>query len=588
MNRPKNRAVALSYAPDAGRRSAAHFLLQALCEQGIEYVFGNLGTDHAPLIEELARWRAEGRSAPKIVLCPHENTAVHMAGGYAAATGRGQVVMVHVDAGTANASMGLHNLFRARLPVLLMAGRAPFSSEGELAGGRDTYVHFVQEPFDQGSLVRPYVKWEYTLPSGVVAHETVARACAVMHSDPAGPAYLMLPREVLAADCDVFSVRGFPAARYAPVRHRGADPDAIRAVAERLLAAREPLLVTAYAGRQTTTPLLIDRLARLAGIRVCEFNSVYLNIPRDSPCFAGYQPAPYVQSTDFGLLVDVDVPWVPKTTRPNSEAYWVQMDVDAIKRELPMWPFATDLRVEGDSARMLEQLIEAVQALATPQFRERAAQRLERLASEHAEREQAAATRAADAGTPGSLNPHHVCAVLGRLLHESDIVLNEAIRNTLAVFEQIPRTRPGTLVGLPGGGLGFSAGMALGYKLAHPDRRVVHVVGDGSFHFCNPSSLYATAQQYRLPIFTVVLDNGGWAAVKEATLRMYPGGVASQQDSYESVLAPRVDFTRIVAAAGGHGERLDDPAQVEGAIARCLAALDAGRSALLQVALAPH
>ncbi|MCC7183679.1 MAG: thiamine pyrophosphate-requiring protein [Rhodocyclaceae bacterium] len=575
-------------APVTGRRSTAHFLLQALRDQGIEYLFGNLGTDHAPLIEELARWRAEGRPAPTVLLCPHENTAIHMAGGYAAATGRGQAVMVHVDAGTANASMGMHNLFRARLPVLLMAGRAPFSSNGELPGGRDTYVHFVQEPFDQGSLVRPYVKWEYTLPSGVVASEVVARACAVMHSDPAGPAYLMLPREVLAADCDSAGMDGFPSARHAPVRHRGTDPHAIRAVAERLLAAREPLLVTAYAGRQLATPPIIDRLARLAGIRVCEFNTINLNISRKSPCFAGYQPAPFAQTTDFGLLVDVDVPWVPKTTRPNPNAYWVQMDVDAIKRELPMWPFAADLSLEGDSAHMLEQLVEAVEALATPDFRTQAAQRLGRLSAEHTDRERAAAERAADSGTPGHLNPHHVCAALGRALDSLDIVFNEAIRNTLAVFEQIPRTQPGTLVGLPGGGLGFSGGMALGYKLAHPDRRVVHIVGDGGFHLSNPASLYATARQYRLPIFTVVLDNGGWAAVKEATLRMYPEGIASQQRAYESVLAPQVDFTGIVAAAGGYGERLDDPDQVEGAMTRCLAALDAGRSALLQVALGPH
>ena len=81
--------------------------------------------DKEPLIEEMARWRTEGRRLPHIVLCPHENVAVHMAGGYAAATGRGQAVLVHVDAGTANAAMALHNLFRARIAVLLLAGRAP-------------------------------------------------------------------------------------------------------------------------------------------------------------------------------------------------------------------------------------------------------------------------------------------------------------------------------------------------------------------------------------------------------------------------------------------------------------------------------
>ncbi|TMJ33075.1 MAG: acetolactate synthase, partial [Alphaproteobacteria bacterium] len=145
------------------RHSTAHYFLEGLNEIGFDYLFCNFGTDHAPLIEAMAQFRRDGRKLPATVLCPHENTAVHMAAGYAIATGRGQGVMVHVDAGTANSAMALHNLCRARLPVMLMAGKAPFTTRGELLGTRDTYVHFVQEPFDQASIVRPYTKWEYNL-----------------------------------------------------------------------------------------------------------------------------------------------------------------------------------------------------------------------------------------------------------------------------------------------------------------------------------------------------------------------------------------------------------------------------------------
>ena len=134
-----------------------------------------------------------------------------MAGGYAAITGRGQGVMVHVDAGTANAVMGLHNLLRARLPALLMAGKAPFALHGELPGARDNYVHYVQDPFDIASLVRPYVRWEYNLPSGRVAKEVVRRAHTLMHNEPPGPVYLTLPREVLAESVPVEATRGFSA-----------------------------------------------------------------------------------------------------------------------------------------------------------------------------------------------------------------------------------------------------------------------------------------------------------------------------------------------------------------------------------------
>ena len=121
--------------------STAHYLLEGLGDVGIDHVFANLGTDHVSLIEALADWKRQGRPVPAMVLCPHENVAMHMAGGYAAMTGHGQAVLVHVDAGTANASMGLHNLFRSRLPVFLMAGKAPYTIHGELPGSRDNYVH---------------------------------------------------------------------------------------------------------------------------------------------------------------------------------------------------------------------------------------------------------------------------------------------------------------------------------------------------------------------------------------------------------------------------------------------------------------
>src|SRR3954465_10871842 len=206
---------------EAKRYSSAHYFIEALNEIGIDYLFCNLGTDHAPLIEEMARWRREGLTHPKIILCPHENVAMHMAAGYAAMTGRGQGVLVHVDAGTANAAMGMHNLFRSRWPVLLMAGKAPFTVRGELAGSRDNYVHFVQDPFDIGSLVRPYVKWEYTLASGVVAKEVLRRAHTVMQSDPQAPVFLTLPRETLAESWPAERVATFPEARYGAVRAGG-------------------------------------------------------------------------------------------------------------------------------------------------------------------------------------------------------------------------------------------------------------------------------------------------------------------------------------------------------------------------------
>jgi acetolactate synthase-1/2/3 large subunit len=568
-------------------RTASSDLLQGLVDLGIEYLFCNLGTDHAPLIEEMAHWREQGRAFPKLILCPHENTAVHMAGGYAVATGRGQAVLVHVDAGTANAAMGLHNLCRTRIPVLLIAGRAPMTTFDDVTGGRDTYVHFIQEPFDQASVVRPYVKWEYNLAWPSMAHEVVSRAGAVMQSDPTGPVYLTLPREVLAAPVDVASVGAYGHQNHLPVKAQGADLSAVRSIAEHLMRSENPMLVTAYAGRNREAPALIEKLAALCGMRVCEFNTIYMNIRRDSPYFGGYNPAAFTEQADFGLMVDVDVPWIPKTTRVNPNAYWAQLDVDAIKRDIPMWGFPLNARIEGDSVRLITQLIEIIESSATPEFKTKAAARGLALKTAHAQNRQKAASLAQARGVVNAINPHYLCAVMGQKIDLHDVVLNEAIRNTMAVFEQIPREVPGSLMGLSGGGLGFSAGTALGIKLAQTDNRVIHFVGDGSFYFSNPSSVYAVANQYGLPILTVLLDNGGWSAVKESTLRMYPQGEAKNTNQFASDLGYSTDFAAIAEAAGAHGERLVDPEQVEAAIARCLEALDAGRSALLHVRITP-
>src|ERR1700677_2849147 len=142
-------------APDF---ATAYYLLEGLNEIGIDYLFCNFGTDHAPIIDEMAHRKKLGEAMPGVVRCPHENTAAHMAAGYALVTGRGQGVLVHVDVGTANTANGMHNMYRSRLPVLLMAGRAPYTLHGELVGTRDTHGHFVQHRADQASLAAPYTK----------------------------------------------------------------------------------------------------------------------------------------------------------------------------------------------------------------------------------------------------------------------------------------------------------------------------------------------------------------------------------------------------------------------------------------------
>jgi acetolactate synthase-1/2/3 large subunit len=560
--------------------ATAYYLLEGLNEIGVDYLFCNFGTDHAPIIDEMAHRRKRGEPMPNVVRCPHENTAAHMAAGYALITGRGQGVLVHVDVGTANTANGMHNLFRSRLPVLLMAGKAPYTVNDELVGSRDTYVHFVQEPFDQASLVRPYLKWEWTLPSGVVVKEALRRAHSIMQSEPRGPVYLMMQRETLTQHWRADEIRRYPAEQFAATSGGAADPKLVSALVDRLLSAERPILITGYAGRHVHCARAIDALAQFAGIAVYEANMTN-NISHTSPCFVGFSADKAIPQADVGLLIDVDVPWFPSDVQASERTFWAHIDIDILKPGSPMWTFPGNVRMQGDSGRILDQVLDELKGRATPKFKNAAAARLKQIKALRDERLAHAAKLASDKGRPGAVNPHYLMAELGKLLDDQDMIFNEGVTNAAPVMMQIPRPLPNTTVRAGGGGLGWSGGTALGAKLAAPDRMMVQICGDGSFYFNNPSSVFAVAHHYKIPFLSIVLDNSGWNAVKQSTLRVYPEGEAKAANAFEAELAPGVHFAKVAEGFGAYAEELTDPAEAPAALARCVKAVRGGRAALL-------
>jgi acetolactate synthase-1/2/3 large subunit len=206
---------------------------------------------------------------------------------------------------------------------------------------------------------------------------------------------------------------------------------------------------------------------------------------------------------------------------------------------------------------------------------------METIARESEARTAGLAKLAANRGEPGQIDVNYLCAEVGRALSPQDIVFNEGIRSAAAIFNQVMRTVPGSSFGMPGSALGYSGGAALGAKLARPDALAVQIVGDGSFYQCTPETVYAVSRQYALPILTVVVDNAGWAAVKESTLRMYPAGDAIGTAQFEARLATGMDFSKIAESAGAYGAKVEHPDALQDAIQHCLKEVRNGRSALL-------
>src|SRR6202048_1918157 len=187
-NRPKQRS--------AGNVAAAYLAL--LADRGVDYLFGNAGTDFAPLIEAYAHSAQTGVAVPRPILATHENLAVAMAHGYGMVSRRVPAVMVHVSVGTANMVCAALNAARENVAILLTAGRSPLT-ETDLLGSRDGYIHWAQEMYDQAGMLREIVKGDYELRNGEQLTTVVDRALAIAGSEPRGPVYLSLPREVIAA-----------------------------------------------------------------------------------------------------------------------------------------------------------------------------------------------------------------------------------------------------------------------------------------------------------------------------------------------------------------------------------------------------
>jgi len=563
--------------PDTRETTAAELFLRALHEHGIDFFLANPGTDFPPVIEAFARARKSGAAVPRPMVIPHENTAVSMAHGVYMLTGRPQAVMVHVSVGTGNTLNTLINASRDHIPMLLIAGRTPLT-EGPAHGARNRHIHWAQEMFDQGALVRELVKWDYELRTPEQAADAVARAMELMMASPRGPAYLMLPREVIGGSVTLGNA---PLARRAVPATPHPDPAAVETLAHAILAAERPLVIASNSGESAAAVAALARLAERSALPVVEQNPRFLCLPSSHAMHQGHQPGPLLRDADLVLVLEADVPWIPAQESPPEECRIAHIGPDPSFARYPMRSYRSDFAIAGDTATILGAL-DARLAELIPAGDTRIAARRERLARRHRELREKWTTDGAAAGKAEAITPPWLSRCLREAIGEDAIVVNEYPLQ----LEHCPRERPGTYFGLsPAGGLGWGFGAALGAKLAAPDRLVVATLGDGAYMFANPTACHWTAAKYDLPILTVVFNNQRYGAVRRATLSMYGEGSAAEEDGQLLAdLSPSPAFEKLVEASGGYGERVAAPAELPAAISRALRAVrEEKRQALLNV-----
>jgi len=565
---------------------SAEAYVRALIAHGVECLFMNPGTDTIPIQEALSKLEQLGEPVPRTVLCLFELVALAAAHGYYQATGRPQAVLVHVDVGTQNLGGMLHNAQRGRAAVLIAAGRTPYTTDSSQRGTRDTYIHWLQEQFDQHGIVRNFVKWDYELRRPEQMGEVIARALQIAASDPPGPVYLTLPREVLMTE--VGDVKQPAPELTAPARLGAGDPDALRDVAQHLVRSERPVVLVSTSGRTHQGFEALVKLATLLALPVVERRE-RTNFPTSHPLHQGFQPGPFVETADVILVVDSDVPYIPTQVTPRSDATIVQIDVDPIKERIPLWSFPLTSAIRADSARALELVAGYAAELLTDGDKARIETRRAELTARHNERRAARKASAQAMQYTRPLTAEWLGYCIGQLQREAPecVFVDESLTSHVAVWNHVDTDEPETMYGSGGSSLGWGLGAALGIKLAKPDRPVVLVVGDGSFIFGEPLAAIWASQMNQAPILAIVFNNGAYNANKAPLISAYPKGYSVQGRHFVGTdLAPSPRYDLLAAVVGAVGARVEDPVEVLPALRRGLEHVRAGRSVILDVILA--
>lgn len=524
---------------------------------GVGMLFGLPGSTEAALLEAI---RADG--GLRYVLALHESAAVAMAEGYARASGQVGVVGLHTSVGTMNGMSQIYNAYRDGSPVVVTAGH------------KDRHV-LAEDGFsalpDLSALLRPFTKWSWQSLSADAIAADLRRALHVAAVPPPGPTYLTVPEDLMSEPVSDGHVPLSAEARStAPSLGLGRRPDAAaaRAAAEMLLAAHRPLLMlgSSAAGAVADARALAEAL-ELPVVAADRTELSALPYPTADPRWLGLYGEERTVPQDCDCLLAVGCrlfyPFSDRR-RPRLPAGARVIHAHPDPKQVG-WSAPPDIGLSGEAALVLRDLTAAVEGLGGLGAAARA-ERARRLAAMRQAREASLQKERASAPNGMPVPVSRLAAELGRVLPKDAIVMDEAIRSSRLLLRHCPFPEGVRLYRTSGGALGWGVPAAIGAKLAQPELPVVAVVGDGSFHF-TVQALW-TAVQERAPVVVIVVDNGGYLAVKQAIEEHL--ALAHDPGPHPGTMLPGIDHAAVAAGYGAHCTTVRKAEDVGPAIAAAL------------------
>lgn len=560
-------------------------LIRAAADLGAEYIFCSSGSEWAPVWEAFARRRETGQPGPGYLDLAHESTAVGMATGYAAVTGRAQVVLLHAAAGLLQGANAIHGALLTGVPVVICSGESAGYGDGPGPDPGSQWYRNLSVVGGPQAVAAPFTKWACAAGDSSVLYGMVKRAGELAAQSPAGPVYVNTPVEVLLAPWQPSPADGPAPSRSSTV----AGPADVQAAAALLAGAQRPVLATETAGRDPEAFAALVELAELLAIPVVEPQSaVCASFPRTHPLHAGGELAALASEADLVILAGCRSPWYPPSAKPGTATVLV-IDETPHRPHIAYQVLAADRYVGGELAPTLRAITARVRELGVDSTAVRA--RGERAARDHAAADAARrdAERAALAAADGPVDPVAAAAVLREVLGPDAVVIDETITHSRLIARHLMAATPGRYRYVQGG-LGQGLGVALGAKLAldplGPDRLVAFTVGDGSWLY-NPvlPGLMASAQ-YGLPVLVVVFGNGKYLSMRHNHRRVYPDSVAARTGYQLGVdLSAQPDAAAVAAAAGAAGFTVTATRELAGVLEKAVATVRGGQTAVVNVVL---
>ena len=522
--------------------SVAALVARYLAEQGVQRVYGLCGGHIQPLWDEVSR------AGIQIVDVRHEGSAVYMAHAEAELTGRVGVALVTAGPGLTNALTAVANAEKSRIPVLVISGVPPLQQEGRLAM-QDVPQRRMIEPVSRLTL-------SVTLPDQTLARLDSVMRAAQGHDGPPGPAYIEFPTDVLRSD----AVRTHVDEDWLQPVHvpaRTPDPRTIADAVALIRRARRPLVIAGRAVHSCTD--VLPKFLEASGALYLDTVESRGALPEGHEASVPSLRGQAMREAD--LIITLDRLLDFQLAYGSPAVYGPDASFLRVGRTSGEVAFNRrgDVQMQADVASALDALTKHDLEVTSRDSTWRAAMTT---SNQEKRRRAAEALRTAPAGNEdGRMHPNRLIAELNSVIDDSTLVVADG--GDILSFARVGLRHGARYLDCgPLGCLGVGVPFATAGALVSTDRRVVCLVGDGSFGFTAMD--LETAVRFGARILVVVANNDGWNIERMDQIDTYGGNLVGVE------LGP-CRYDQLAQSLGAYGERVEDPASLAPAIERALA-----------------